>query len=186
MHWDALGAIAELLGALGVIASLFYVASQIRRNSSALEASTNQAVADSTQQRLLAPAQNPTLAAALANSRNDFDALTPTELVQLAFFSRATFRGIRNAFFQPGTGPLGPTCQNAYYGWCGKRRLKLLSAIEGRIPEILGKLAADIEISPTEVAAYALYAWASNGSVAGCLSAPKRDARNGDCRRSVV
>jgi hypothetical protein len=59
MNWDALGAIAELVGAIGVVASLFYVASQIRRNSSALEAATNQAVSDSTQQRLLAPAQSP-------------------------------------------------------------------------------------------------------------------------------
>jgi hypothetical protein len=114
MHWDALGAVSELLGALGVIASLFYVASQIRRNSSALEASTNQAVSDSTQQRLLAPAQNPTLAAALANSRNSFDALTPTELVQLAFFSRATFRGIQNAFFQHRQGLLSEAAWQDY------------------------------------------------------------------------
>ena len=100
MHWGAVGAIAELLGAIGVIASLFYVASQIRRNSSALEAATNQAVSDSTQLRLLVPAQNPALAAALAKARGDYDALSPAEHVQLAFFSRATFRGIQNAFFQ--------------------------------------------------------------------------------------
>ena len=31
MNWDAIAAVAELLGAIGVIASLFYVASQIRR-----------------------------------------------------------------------------------------------------------------------------------------------------------
>jgi hypothetical protein len=41
MDWDALGGVAELLGAIGAIASLFYVASQIRRNSTALEAATN-------------------------------------------------------------------------------------------------------------------------------------------------
>jgi hypothetical protein len=33
MNWDAVGAIAELLGALGVIASLAYLAGQIRQNS---------------------------------------------------------------------------------------------------------------------------------------------------------
>jgi hypothetical protein len=114
MEWDAIGAIAELLGALGVIASLFYVASQIRRNSSALEASTNQAVSDSTQQRLLAPAENPALAAALANARSDFAALTPAERVQLAFFSRATFRGIQNAFFQHRQGLLSEAAWQDY------------------------------------------------------------------------
>ena len=100
MHWDALGAVAEFLGAIGVIASLFYVASQIRRNSTALEAATNQAVSDSTQQRLLVPAQNPELATALAKVREDMNELSPAERVQLAFFTRATFRGVQNAFFQ--------------------------------------------------------------------------------------
>ena len=114
MNWEALGAIAELAGALGVIASLFYVASQIRRNSAALEASTNQAVTDATQQRLLAPAENPSLAAALANSRIDFGALTPTERVQLAFFSRAVFRGIQNAFFQHRQGLLSEAAWQDY------------------------------------------------------------------------
>ena len=33
MNWDALGAIAELAGAIGVIASLVYVATQIRHNT---------------------------------------------------------------------------------------------------------------------------------------------------------
>ena len=35
MNWDALGAIAELAGAIGVIASLAYVATQIRHNTRA-------------------------------------------------------------------------------------------------------------------------------------------------------
>jgi hypothetical protein len=100
MHWDALGAVAEFLGVLGVIASLFYVASQIRRNSTALEAATNQALSDSAQQRLLVPAQNPELARALAKVREDMNELSPAERVQLAFFTRATFRGVQNAFFQ--------------------------------------------------------------------------------------
>ena len=33
MNWDAIGAIAELLGAIGVITSLVYLASQIRQSS---------------------------------------------------------------------------------------------------------------------------------------------------------
>ena len=40
MNWDAIGAISETLGALGVIASLIYLASQLRSNAvaSAVEA----------------------------------------------------------------------------------------------------------------------------------------------------
>ncbi len=36
MNWEAIGAIAELLGAIGVIATLLYLASQIRHNTAAL------------------------------------------------------------------------------------------------------------------------------------------------------
>ncbi len=32
MNWDAIGAIAELLGAVGVIGSLVYLATQIRQS----------------------------------------------------------------------------------------------------------------------------------------------------------
>ncbi len=49
MNWDAIGAIAELLGAIGVIASLVYLATQIRQsreqmsqNTQALRAGTYQ------------------------------------------------------------------------------------------------------------------------------------------------
>jgi hypothetical protein len=100
MNWDALGAVAELAGAIGVIASLFYVASQIRRNSHALEAATNQAISDATQQRLLAPVQNSEFAETFAKAETDTHGLSPGERVQLDFFSRATFRGIQNAYFQ--------------------------------------------------------------------------------------
>ena len=33
MNWDAFGALAELLGAIGVVASLIYLATQVRQNS---------------------------------------------------------------------------------------------------------------------------------------------------------
>ncbi len=103
MEWEALGAIAELVGAIGVIATLFYLSSQIRRNTQALEAGTNQAVADATQERLLVIAQSPELAAAYTKSRTG-ESLSPTEETQLAFFNRATFRGVQNAFFQHRSG----------------------------------------------------------------------------------
>jgi hypothetical protein len=44
MNWDALGAIAETLGALGVIATLGYLALQIRQNNNQLRGSATSAV----------------------------------------------------------------------------------------------------------------------------------------------
>lgn len=100
MNWEALGAAAELIGAVGVIASLFYLALQIRRNSSALEAATNQAISDSAANRLVAVAQSPDLAEAFAKAVFSRDELSKRERVQVEFFFRATFRGIANAYLQ--------------------------------------------------------------------------------------
>jgi len=40
MNWDAIGATAELLGAVGVIASLVYLATQIRQSREQMQEST--------------------------------------------------------------------------------------------------------------------------------------------------
>jgi hypothetical protein len=44
INWDAIGAVAEGLGALGVIATVVYVGLQIRHNSQAVQGSTEQAL----------------------------------------------------------------------------------------------------------------------------------------------
>ena len=46
MNWDAIGAIAETLGAIGVITSLVYLAVQIRQNSKHIESSIYQTTND--------------------------------------------------------------------------------------------------------------------------------------------
>jgi hypothetical protein len=44
MNWEALGAIAEFLGAIGVILTLLYLSRQIQHNSRQLEGSSTIAV----------------------------------------------------------------------------------------------------------------------------------------------
>ena len=44
ISWDAIGAVAELLGAIGVIATLLYVSRQIRESSKAQRTATQHAV----------------------------------------------------------------------------------------------------------------------------------------------
>ena len=45
MNWEAIGAIGELVGAVGVIATLAYLAVQIRQNSQAVRSSTRSDIA---------------------------------------------------------------------------------------------------------------------------------------------
>jgi len=47
MNWDAIGAIAETLGAVGVIATLAYLAVQIRQNTSTVRSSAAASIAQS-------------------------------------------------------------------------------------------------------------------------------------------
>ncbi len=46
MGWTAVGAMAEAIGAVGVILSLLYLASQVRQNTKLSRAATRQALAD--------------------------------------------------------------------------------------------------------------------------------------------
>ena len=44
MNWDAIGAVGEILGAAAVVATLVYLAQQIRRNAKSVEGSSIQAI----------------------------------------------------------------------------------------------------------------------------------------------
>lgn len=46
MNWDAIGAIGEILGALAVVATLGYLAIQIRQSTAVARSSTRQAIAE--------------------------------------------------------------------------------------------------------------------------------------------
>ena len=52
MNWDALSAIGELVGAVGVVATLFYVAVQVRQNTRAVRTTTLNAITSSHQAEL--------------------------------------------------------------------------------------------------------------------------------------
>ena len=44
MNWEAIGSVSELIGAVGVIVSLIYLAAQIRQNTKSLRASAYDAI----------------------------------------------------------------------------------------------------------------------------------------------
>ena len=55
MNWESIGAVGEILGALGVFGSLVYLASQIRENTRSLGAASLQSVLDGPRDRWLLP-----------------------------------------------------------------------------------------------------------------------------------
>ena len=154
MNWDAVGAIAEFLGALGVIASLIYVGMQIRENSRVVQASTSQAVADSAQARLLAVAQSLSLASTLAKLDTP-SAVSSAEQVQVNYLRTASFKGFENQFFQYRQGLLRGDTWNGYeffllanlrapdvQQWWSRSKDGFDPAFRGHVEGLLVKLAA--------------------------------------------
>lgn len=100
MNWDALGALANALGAVGVIISVVYLSVQIRRNTAATKAATLQGISDAAQLRLVAVAQSPDLAEALHIALTPDAKLSPAQELQIRFFLRAAYRGFENLYVQ--------------------------------------------------------------------------------------
>ena len=106
MNWEAVGAIAELAGALGVIVSLVYLASQIRQNTKSLQSNAFQAVSDSAIQRFLALAQDDDLADLYLTGISDWKSLSARERLQFDMWMRASLRGFENYYYQHKNGLL--------------------------------------------------------------------------------
>ena len=52
MNWEAIGAVGEVAGAIGVIATLLYLAAQIRQNTRAMRGATQDAIDERKQYEL--------------------------------------------------------------------------------------------------------------------------------------
>ena len=90
MNWDAVAAIAEGLGAVGVVATLVYLASQIRQAERATLASLQHSTIVQGFQLNVACAA-PETAPLIVKGGADFDALDPVERLRFALLMRATF-----------------------------------------------------------------------------------------------
>jgi hypothetical protein len=105
MSLEDLGNIGELVAAIGVIASLIYLAVQIRQNTQTVRASTVQAISDSAQGRLLA-LQNIENARVWRVGRSEPSELNEDEQTLYIFMIHSTVRGYENLYYQHRSGLL--------------------------------------------------------------------------------
>lgn len=85
MNWDAIGATAEVVGAIGVLASLIYLAIQIRHNSSSVDASTEDGVVSGFNEINLIIGADPKLAALFTMGLENPHDLGSDEATQFSF-----------------------------------------------------------------------------------------------------
>ena len=104
MNWQALGAIGEVAGAIGVIVTLLYLSVQVRQNSKMMKANAIQSISDASQQLIY---QMSSEAEVMEKSYfNDDEKLTPVEHRKAWFLCRAMLRGFEAQIYQHEVGLL--------------------------------------------------------------------------------
>ena len=101
-----LQALAQIGGVIGVIASLIYVAIQIRNNARAVRASAYQQLAANTSTHWSVLAQNGDLTDIVLRGTDDFHTLSRLEKARFRFNTMANLRQYENAWFQHNIGTL--------------------------------------------------------------------------------
>jgi hypothetical protein len=100
MNWEAIGAIGEVVGAIGVIATLVYLAAQIRQNSNVVRSATRQAISTAQTDVGFRLAGNPDLGAAVARWRVGEAASSPDEAARDDLVRRSILRMFENQYHQ--------------------------------------------------------------------------------------
>jgi hypothetical protein len=108
MNWDAVAAVAELLGALGVIASLLYVAAQVRQNTRQARLAAQQATVHELGHALRAQAQDRDWAELLTRAVDGLEGLDAVERVQFLSHVGSIFRLYESAHLHYIEGSLDP------------------------------------------------------------------------------
>jgi hypothetical protein len=106
MSWEAVGAIGEVVGALGVIATLGYLAVQIRQNTASVRASTAQAMFEASAGLHDLCAADSELGRIFLRGAEDQGNLKPGEQVRFHFLMMSFLRRLENIHHQGVSGRL--------------------------------------------------------------------------------
>jgi hypothetical protein len=132
MNWDAVGALAELVGAIGVIVSLIYLANQIRQNSNSVRAESVRQLLAQSSQNFMSAATSAELVDAQVKSKSH-EELEERDIHRLTLLAMAVLSNYENEFYQYCSGSLPEDMHDAY-------RRRLSDALElPYINECLGQ-----------------------------------------------
>jgi hypothetical protein len=101
MNWDAIGAIGEVVGALGVIVTLAYLAIQIRQNTASARVSTTQAILEAVASFSDLCASDMELGRVFLDGIENQTSLSRDEKIRFHFLMMSYMRRMEN-FYQQG------------------------------------------------------------------------------------
>jgi len=111
---EAVNALAQLIAAIGVIVSLFYLAAQIRQNTRSMRAVVVDSLAHSLVDLLGPQAYDPKSMRAFSVVTENWHNATEEDRIRAVPFIFATFKLFENAWFQQRQGTLDP---QQWEGW---------------------------------------------------------------------
>jgi len=101
VDWNAIGALAEIISALAVVATLIYLAGQVRQATRATQAASFQTASALEQEFLLVVGQDPATARVWSTYMfGDSTTLSETERMQAAFLMGSLLRRLENVYHQ--------------------------------------------------------------------------------------
>jgi len=100
MNWDAIGAIAETLGAVGVIASMVYLATQIRQSRDQMRAATYQQMQATITDRVCWASQSSEIEEAVRLGLGDFEQLSDEDAFRFNLSASAVTMACENSHYQ--------------------------------------------------------------------------------------
>ena len=100
MNWDAIGAIAELLGAIGVIASLVYLATQIRQSREQTRAATYQQLQQQITESVDRASHSPEIEKAARLGMADLKQLSEEDAHRFYIWATGLVMAYENAYYQ--------------------------------------------------------------------------------------
>ncbi|MFK8048735.1 MAG: hypothetical protein AB8B81_09895 [Halioglobus sp.] len=99
MNLELITAVTEILSALAVLISLVYLAVQIKQNTKAMKANTEQGISDSTSSGIIGVSHT-NIPYLVVKAGNDPSSLSDEELSQYAFWINGSLRHWEHAYFQ--------------------------------------------------------------------------------------
>ena len=124
MNWDAITGVAEMIGALGVIASLIYLATQIRHNTRIVRAGTYESLAQGTAASNALLISDPEVSRIVTLGFSG-EKLEDSDRARFTHYLRTLFRRYDSIFFHYQEGILPA---DAWEGYCNALRQALHSS----------------------------------------------------------
>jgi hypothetical protein len=114
VNWEAISAIGQLVGALAVVISLIYLASEVRRNTRASQLAATRSTSDAFNRWSQQIAEHPHLTDVYYRGIRDIESLEEADLVRFGFLTNQLFRNVEEMYYLQLEGHLDP---RVWRGW---------------------------------------------------------------------